>query len=327
MAKITTKTKLKHAAGWVVGAGIMVAAACVVGPGSTPSTTSAVAHVSQQRVDDEPIAFVEVSAARFVGDENPRGCAWPHGVKLETDGWGVLLPDLLSKRAAGYRVAALWEPGLQSTDYGDPADCMAWISRERVQKNWSEAMRLSWPRFVAELRAAGMEPMWYIGCAGAHVDTMVEDLAFCSEMGLRIVGLDAFSWLVETDLPTAKRLINEVRADPRTKDLTLITEGWLPKRLKNGEPLGGADRALFLRHMAQMSLARGSENTLAAMDPNWEAMSGLPMDQKIVPVCVGIVVMHGANWKPVDLEACYARAKQLGLVPCDYRVPLGKWKD
>lgn len=320
--------KQKHAVGWGLGAALMVAAACVVGPASVPkrppSQAVNVAHETQQRVDDEPLAFIEISAAHYVSPENPKGWGDPHYGRLEREGWDVLLPWAIQHRTAGYRVAAMWEP---SGQYAGLGECMAWCSADRVRDNWSEKMRLSWPPFVAKLRAMGMEPMWYIGCAGDHAATMVEDLAFARQMGVSIVGLDAFSWLVETDLPTAKRLINEIRADPRTKDLTLITEGWLPKSLKNGQPLAGADRALFLRHMAQLSLARGGGETLAALDPNWDAMSGLPMDQKIVKGCVGIVLLHGSMWKASDEAEVYAKARELGLVPCDYRVPLGAWRD
>jgi len=304
------KIKNKLAAGLGVGLAVVVGVFCAQ---TLPVKSTATAHVSQQRIDG-PIGFLEVSAAHYVSDQNPKGWGYPHFGAIEADGWVTpkLLAYVKEQRAQGKKILALWEPSCQTPGLGE---CMAWASPADIRECWTDQMRLTWPRFVAELRASGMQPMWYVGCAGKHASTIVEDLAFIRSMGVWIVGLDAFSWMVHEDPAGAEAVITALRADARTKDLTLVTEGWLPIELE------GARRAFFLRHLVQLDLARGGNDKLAAMDPNWDAqrMGGLPYDQSIVRGCRGVVVMQGANWKTGDLEACYAKAEQLGLYVCDWR--------
>lgn len=315
--------KNKLAAGFGVGAVVVIGAvlACSLptkvglpGAPRSPATSgsTAVAHESQARIDGA-LEFIEVSAGHYVSGDNPKGFGDPHYTAIERDGW--ITPRLLERvRGAarnGKTIVALWEPSCQYA--GNLPGCMAWAGPSQIAACWSQAMLDTWPMFLSECRSLGMEPMWYIGCAGAHTDTMVEDLAFIAGMGVRIVGLDAFSYLVETNEPEAERCINAIRADPRTKNLTLITEGWLPRTLT------GAKRAFFLRHMVQLELARGGSDKLAANDSNWSAMDGLPLDQQIVRGCRGIVLMHGSNWQAGDLEANYRRAEAAGLYVCDYR--------
>ena len=300
--------KKKLAAGFAVGLAVVVAA---VIPQVLPSKAVVAAHESQGRINGD-IGFVEVSAAHYVSADNPKGWGYPHFSAIERDGWTT--PELLKyaklQRSQGKKILALWEPSCQTPGLGE---CMAWASPADIKECWTDQMRLTWPRFVAELRAGGMEPMWYVGCAGKHASTIVEDLAFIRSMGVWIVGLDAFSWMVHEDPAGAEAVITALRADPRTKDLTLVTEGWLPVELE------GARRAFFLRHLVQMDLARGGDGKAAIDDPNWARMKGIEMDRRIVVGCRGVVVMQGANWKPGDLESNYAQAEALGLSVCDWR--------
>ncbi len=306
------KLKNKLAAGFGVGAAVVIGAvlACSL---PTKVGNQNTAHVSQGRVDGD-LAFVEISAAHYVSDANPKGWGYPHYLSIETMGWtNPKLMELV--RAAGKggdnkKILAMWEP---SGQYAGLDDCMAWMNPTLARENWSEPMRLSWQRFLAEVRAAGLEPMWYLGCAGKNASAIVEDLAFAKSMGVQIIGLDAFSWVVHTDPAEAQRIITDIRADPRTKDLTLITEGWLPVELK------GPQRAFFLRHLVQLDLARGGQGKLAVMDTNWDRMELLSRDQKIIKGCRGIVLMHGSNWEAGDLEATYLRAASVGLYVADYR--------
>ena len=303
-------------------AGSWVAAAAIVGAVlacTLPTKPVNVAHASQARIDGD-LAFVEISAAHYVSVDNPKGWGYPHYLSIETEGWtNPKLMELVraaGKVGDGKKILAMWEP---SGQYPGLGDCMAWMNPTLARENWSEPMRLSWQRFLAELRASGMEPMWYLGCAGKNASAIVEDLAFAKSMGVQIIGLDAFSWVVYTDPNEAQRIITDIRADPRTKDLTLITEGWLPTVLQNGQPLGGAQRAFFLRHLVQLDLARGSKDSRAIADTNWTRMESLPLDQKIVKGCRGIVLMHGSEWQSADLAACYHKAESLGLYVADYR--------
>ena len=316
------KLKNKLAAGFGVASAVVIGAvlACTL-PTKPTGPALNVAHASQARVDGD-LAFVEISAAHYLSDLNPKGWGYPHYSSIETSGWAN--PELLKLvRAAGKAgdkktILAMWEPSGQYDGLGE-TKCMAWMDATLARENWSEPMRLTWQRFLAEVRASGMQPMWYLGCAGHHLDTIVEDLAFAKSMGVQIIGLDAFSWVVHTEPAKAQAAIEAIRADPRTKDLTLITEGWLPTALQNGQPLEKAQRAFFLRHLVQLDLARGGAGKLAVMDENWDRMDGLKLDQKIIKGCRGIVLMHGSNWVSGDLEATYLRAASAGLYVADYR--------
>lgn len=305
-----------------VGAGLSAAViasvlACTLPTKPTKPTGPAVnvAHVSQERINGD-IAFVEISAAHYVSDRNPKGWGHPHYSAIEREGFITPAIIALLDEAArdGKTIFAMWEPSCQH-DPGQLAQtqCMAWMNAELAARCWSPIMQDTWPMLLTELSARNMRPMWYLGCAGHHLSTIVDDLAFAKAMGVDIIGLDAFSWTVHVDPPRAQKVVEAIRADPRTKDLTLVTEGWLPVELK------GPQRAFFLRHLVQLDLARGGTGKLAASDSNWTRMDGLPLDQKIVKGCRGIVLMHGSNWESGDLEATYDRAAAAGLFVCDYR--------
>ena len=304
--------KKKLAAGFAVTSAVVIGAvlACTLPTKPTGRATN-VAHASQERINGD-LAYIEISAAHYVSADNPKGWGHPHYLDIEKLGWTnpKLVEYVHTAGKDGKKILAMWEP---SGQYADLADCMAWMNVTLARENWSEPMRLTWQMFLAEVRMAGLEPMWYLGCAGKNSSAIVEDLAFAKSMGVQIIGLDAFSWIVHTDLAEAERIITSIRADPRTKDMTLITEGWLPVELE------GAKRAFFLRHLVQLDLARGGQGKLAANDTNWDRMNSLPLDQKIITGCRGIVLMHGSNWEAGDLEATYARATAAGLYVADYR--------
>lgn len=276
------------------------------------------AHESLDRLRGKPIAKIELSAARFVTNDNPQGFGHPHYTRLRDEGFACLRQHWQQAACAGYKVAAMWEPKGR-----EPSDgAMGWVTEKGLQNNWSDAMRLSWQVELATMRAMGLEPMWYLGESYRYLDTIVDDLAFVARMGVRIVGLDAFEMLFDTpaDIATATDAIQKLRTDKRTKNLTLVMEGAMKPTVT------GATRANFLRNMAQLELARGSKDTLASLDPNWKKLETAPADRKLIKGSVHIVEMHGSEWSPADLSKCYAKVKTLGLVPCDSRIPLENWK-
>lgn len=275
------------------------------------------AHASLDRLRGKPIAKIEISASWYCSNSNPKGWGHPHYGKLEAEGFTCLHSHWQTMANAGYRVAAMWEPsGWYSGAVG-----MGWCNEKLLQSNWSDKMRLSWQKHLAWLRSIGMDPMWYLGKAPDHLDNIVEDLAFIRKaMGVAIVGLDNFEWLIETDIAKATEVISAIRSDERTKDMTLANEGMLLPSLT------GPNRAFFLRHMAHFELARGSKGAKAIEDPNWKKLETAPSDRKLVKGAVHIVEMHGSEWQTGDLEACYAKTKRLGLVPCDHRTPIGAWQ-
>ncbi len=265
------------------------------------------AHASQALIRDMAIGFIEVSAERHVATDNPQGWDRQYGF-IEKEGWGCLLPRIRLYAKSGYKAVGLWEPG-GNVQKGDP--CMAWINPTIVAERWSDTMRLSWQGFLAECRALGVEPIWYLGCAGNHLDTINEDLAWCASMGLKVIGLDAFSWTVYTDPRLAVKVIDSLRSDPRTADLCLITEGWLPDNLTD------ADHRYFLIHLAQLEvIENATDEKWARIKPEAESL--------LVSNGVRLILVHGP-WNE-DQAPVYERIKATGSQPVDWRLEIGEWK-
>jgi len=280
-------------------------------------------HKSLDRVRNKAMAMVEVSAAHYVDEKNERGWGYPHYTDLPEFGWDLALFDYVSKRReAGYKLLGLWEPG--GIYYPKTNENMGYFNYNISAKTWTKKMVLSWtdPKhggFLAKLRDIDMEPMFYFN-ANENLDRLVDDVAWVrSALGVHIFGLDAFSWIVHTDVNKATAVINALRADSRTEDATFITEGQLPLALSD------ADRRFFLTNLAQLELARGGKDKKASDDTNLTRI--LPVvDDGLVKNPVRFVMCHGSDWQAGDLENVYQFMRASGCQPCDWRDAPLDWK-
>jgi hypothetical protein len=277
-----------------------------------------VAHKSLDRVRGRAMAKIEVSGQHYVDDFNPGGWGHPHYHRLPEFGWDLAMFDTAKKyREAGYKLLGLWEPA--GIYYELPDDKMGYFNYKIQEGSWNDRMRLSWRDFLAKLRGIDMEPVFYFN-AQRDYDTIVEDMAWMrGALGLNIFGLDAFSWDVQQTPNIARKVIEAIRADSRTEDATLITEGQLPVSLD------GADRVFFLQHLAQLELARGGPGKRASDDANLTRV--LPtVDDGMVKGCVRFIDCQGSDWEDGDLEEVYSFIRAMGCQPCDWREAPLPWK-
>ena len=315
------------------------------GPGSGHGAVPSPASVTQQRIDG-PYWFFEVSANRFISTDNPRGWGWQFGTRIETEGWCAVIP-LLPAADSGYRGVFLWEITGQDLEIrvckAQGRECrMAYASERSAQDGWTPIMHKTWPLLTDELKARGLRLFVYSGTfpsvnAGStespriiwsptpeSIDLMVEDLGWLASMGAQGVGLDTFSYLAEKDPATAVKIVHALRKDPRTKDLTLVTEGGLPPP-ELALTMTPDQRRILLRELVQLELARGGPGTLMSHDPNWDRLR-LDEDRRLVSGFRGLILTHGANWQAGDLEATLAKIGGKGLEVLTYleRAPTGQ---
>jgi hypothetical protein len=305
----------------------------------TAVAPASAASVTQHRIDG-PQFFMEISGNRFISADNPRGWAWPHGLDLERDGWGAIIPHL-PEAGSGYTGVILWEITGQDAEIrlcreaSASAGCrMAYTSPRTAADGWSKAMHETWPLLTDALKQRGLRLMVYSGTfpsvnAGSteepriiwsptaeSIALMVEDLAWLASMGAQGVGLDTFSYLAEKDPATAITIVHALRTDPRTKGLTLITEGWLPPP-ELAPTMNRDQRRILLRELAQLELVRGGPDASMTADPNWQRLR-LEEDRKLVRDFRGLILTHGANFKPGDLEATVELISSKGLEVLSY---------
>lgn len=282
-------------------------------------------HKSLDLFRNKPMAVVEVSGVHYTknpdgtpNEKNPQGWGDPHYLNLPEFGWDSALFDHARKmRDAGYRILGLWEPG--SVYYPTTQENMGYFNFGIVQKCWTPTMIKTWRGFLAKLRSIDMEPMFYFN-ANSDFTRLVDDLAWCrSALGVHAFGLDAFSYIVKTNIKSARAVIQAIRDKPETEDVSLLTEGQLPVDLSDD------DRRFFLTNMAQLELARGGPDKSAADDVNLTRI--LPaVDDALVKGAVRYVYCHGSQWKQGDREDVYQFMRASGCIPADSVAPLLEWK-
>lgn len=317
---------MKHLrASLAVAAAAAVAIACASVPLSGRHKNGP--HPSLGVLRDKPAGYMDISAQHRVSPTNLKGWQWP---AIETVGWDVILPDAERQAKAGAKLLFMWEVTGQCEGIGS---CMAWTSRDTVMRGWSDKMRMTWPFTLAKLRAMGLEPVWYTGCASniyggecgaerpydaTYRKKLVDDVAFVRSLGIMCVALDAFSWVIEVNEPFASSVLSELRSAPRTKDMTFLTEGQLPANLTDPR------RAFYLRHMGVLELARGGPGKLAINDHNLARIDDA-RDDRIMPGHVRFIWFHGSQWASDDTAAVYEWLKRTGSQPIDNRI-FGDWK-
>lgn len=302
-----------------------VDAGLVSEPGLAPRPLAA--HESQRRING-PWLFVAVSAGMFQSD-NPRGWSWEWGRLIETRGWDIVWEKAIEPRLGdGFEGVWLWEPTGQWLGIGS---CMAWISEKTLRTGWSPKMFETWPEFKAKCAKHGLSLALYSGCAvspnvgdsivGAtrhppfsqsDVSLWVEGCTTVRRLGVEIIGLDAFSWLIHLDPAFARAVIEAIRADPYTKNMTLVTEGWLPTKAANGSTISPVDRQFFLQHLVCMELARGGNGVDPMQDRNWGNIRTID-ELALVPGRRGLILLHGSNFTRPQVDHVRRHTADLGL--------------
>lgn len=319
--------------------------------GTPPALPVIKAHHSQLRIGGRPFFPLEVSAKRFISESNPRGWGWPHFTKLADEGWpaveGIILPAVESGSDP-----MLWEISGQWPGIGGE---MAWVSGKTIADGWTPIMKKTWPAFRAKVEALGGRIALYSGCGGCPnigstlnprttwtmptgkdfalgdekhwVEAMAEIRA---ELGVETVIWDYFSALAADNPDLACRIMRAIRADPRTSEMTIGTEGWLPG--VGSLNSSGAVSALTLaqlqtlvENLVQLEMARKSSG--GALDPNMDRVTD-PAQRALVSGYRFIVYLHGSEWTDLMRTGVYDRIKSendkrggVVGVPCDAVIP------
>lgn len=309
-------------------------------------------HPSQRRING-PGYFTEISAGRFITSENPRGWAsvqiqpnvYLPATEIERRGWWIYWPMLVEASKAGYTWWGAWEMSGQDQEIANTIKwnaanptqqkpCrMAYFSESTISDSWTPVMKDTFIPFVDAVQThLHMRVMPYTGSwitpnfgtskatqviyniTDAHIQQLVNDLAWMRTRHIDIVGLDTYSYLQHVDPALAIQVIRAVRSDPRTADMTLMTEGWHASDAAPGKVLSREQRAEFLANFVGLELFRAPD---PVSDDNW---ARIRQDElQLCPGRIGVALMHG--WpRDKDLPA-YDKIRAYNFYVLDWKIP------
>jgi hypothetical protein len=205
---------------------------------------------------------------------------------------------------------------------------MAWFSEKTVSDGWSQKMKDSFPAFVRTVRERlGMELIIYSGCANmpnvgttlrpqlkdGSVDLIPEYLAaarYIAGLGCTGIGMDGYTLLQEKDPAAAVQIIAALRADPATRDLIYVIEGW---------PAPNASQPYIQQQMVSLDLFRGGHMTEPDNFTKFASRVDRERELRAVPGRVGVWLIHSNPWSDAQLRKGYDLIREWGMVPMDWR--------